>query len=139
MQGDPCRWGESPVVWLADGEVDGLAQLRGVWGHGARVEGDDLTVFADQVLAEVPSRNLVRLLLQEGVDRRLGVARLDLTLRKHREGHAELVGAELLDLLGTARLLSAELVARKAEHGEALIGEFIVELATFTTRVTLPL
>ena len=51
-----------------------------------------------------------------------------LDLLEHREGDAVGRRAELGDLVGRARLLAAELVAREADHGEPARGELLVQL-----------
>jgi hypothetical protein len=53
---------------------------------------------------------------------------VDLDLLEHRERHTVAGGAELLDLLGAARLLPAELVAREPGHREAPAGVPLVQL-----------
>ena len=60
------------------------------------------------------------------VDRVLIIA-VDVDLLHHRERHAVGGGAEGLDLLGAARLLAAELVAREPDDGEAAIGVLLVQ------------
>jgi hypothetical protein len=52
---------------------------------------------------------------------------VDLDLLRHREGHAVGGGAELGDLLGGAGLLTHELVARDADHGEPALGVLLVQ------------
>jgi len=55
---------------------------------------------------------------------------LDLVVE--REGHGKFAGAELLDLLVAARFLPAELVAREAEDGKALVRIFSVVVLIVT-------
>src|SRR5262245_14383190 len=69
------------------GLLDGRAQLRILRRHLAVEEGDDLAVLADEVLAEVPARQLVGGGLQPGVDGALLRALLGLHLGEEREGH----------------------------------------------------
>ena len=57
----------------------------------------------------------------------MGVVAVDVDLGEHREGHAVVDLAELADLLLGAGLLAAELVAREAEHDEALVVQVLVE------------
>src|SRR5690349_3867646 len=81
---------------------------RRIFGrHLAREERDDLAVLVDDVLAEVPDRQIART-AEEGVDRRLTRALLGHHLLEHRKG--DVVGqlAERGDLLRGAGLLSAE-------------------------------
>src|SRR5581483_3036829 len=52
---------------------------------------------------------------------------VDLDLLEHRESHAVFAFAELGDLVRIARLLRAELVAGKTEHGKAARGEFAMQ------------
>src|SRR5262249_60568858 len=52
---------------------------------------------------------------------------LGVELGEHREGHPVIPLAEAPDLLGGARLLATELVAREAKHREALVPERIVQ------------
>src|SRR5262245_64039177 len=51
---------------------------------------------------------------------------VDLELRAHREADAVIRRAERPDLLLAARLLGAELVARKSDDGKVLVGELAV-------------
>ena len=53
---------------------------------------------------------------------------VDLELLVEREGHSVGQRTKLFDLLRRARLLPAELVARKAEDHEALVGVLLVQL-----------
>jgi hypothetical protein len=62
------------------------------------------------------------------LEQRRGLRAVDVDLREHREGDAVIELAELLDLLLAAWLLAAELVAREAEHLEALAVQLAVEL-----------
>ena len=68
----------------------------------------------DRLGAEQPGRRLLQRL-----EERMGVRAVDLDLGEHRE--SDVVGelAEAGDLLLVPRLLVAELVAGKTEHGEA--------------------
>ena len=50
---------------------------------------------------------------------RVGVLAVDVDLGEHRKAHAVILLAECADLAFAARLLMAELVAGKAQHGEA--------------------
>jgi hypothetical protein len=47
------------------------------------------------------------------------LAAIDVNLGEHRKGDGVIAFAELLNLFGVARFLPAELVAGKAQHGEA--------------------
>ena len=79
------------------------------------------------VLAEVPVGRLAAA-REEGVDRRLSRPGLGLELREHREADTVVPLAEGLDLLRGTRLLTTELVAREAEHREALACELLVDV-----------
>src|SRR5262249_902697 len=81
----------------------------------------------NQELGEVPFDSLGAqesggLLLQR-LEQRMGVGAVDRDLGEHRERDGVLVNAEAFDLSLIARLLMAELVAREAEHGEALLAK----------------
>src|SRR6476469_8598588 len=117
-----------PVLLPLQRGLDVRAETRVFGSDGALVELHDLAVLADEVLGEVPGRKILGLRLEVGVDRRLILARLGDDLLEERERHAVLAGAELLDLLGRAGLLAAEVVAREAEDDEALVLQLLVEL-----------
>ena len=53
---------------------------------------------------------------------------VDLDLLEHREAHAVVALAESADLIGAARLLREELVAGEAEHDQAAVLVFAVQL-----------
>ena len=82
--------------------LDRLAELLRLGRDLAREERDDLAVFADEILAEVPVAARCPSRGEEGVDRRLAGAGLGDELREHRERHAVVLLAERLDLLGAA-------------------------------------
>ena len=93
-------------------------------GRDLRSEPGDRAVGADEELLEVPA-DVAGVPLGVGDVGELGVDRVpagavDLDLLEHRERHAVGRRAERLDLLGGARLLPAELVAREAEDAEPL-------------------
>ena len=105
------------------GDVLGL----GVGG----VARDDLAVAPDEELGEVPldpAAEQALLLALEPAEERVGVVAVDVDLGEHRERHAVVDLAELADLVLGARLLRAELVAREAEHDQALVVQVLVEL-----------
>ena len=84
----------------------------------------------EEELLEVPA-DVARVAVGVGRLGQLGVERVaarpvDLELLEHRERDAVAHRAERLDLLGRARLLAAELVAREPEHLEALLGVALV-------------
>src|SRR6185295_10393535 len=120
--------GDSWDLRLLEGGLDVGAQAGVLRRDRALVELDHLAVLADEVLREIPGGELLRLGLEVGVDRRLILAGLRDHLLEQREGHVELAGAELLDLVGRARLLAAEVVAREAEQHEALVLQLLIEL-----------
>src|SRR4029079_8108994 len=122
-----CPGGRADPLLCRERRLDRRAELRGFRRRLARVELDDLAVLADEVLAEVPARRLSGRLAQPGVKRSLPVAGLDVHLLVHRARHLEMIRAERAYLLRFARLLSAELVAREAEHREPLGFELLVE------------
>src|SRR5437879_13887635 len=62
------------------------------------------------------------------VEQRMRTAAVDVDLGEHRKRHVILALAERLDLFGVARLLPAELVAGKAEHGKAARRKFALQL-----------
>src|ERR1039457_515255 len=116
------------------GEVgrDGVHD-HGVLGVGAGPESGHH--FADrrhEELLEVP-RDVAGVALgvlglgQLLVERVPGLA-VHVDLLEEREGHAVIGRAELDDLLGTPGLLAGELVAREAEHAEALVPVGLLEL-----------
>jgi hypothetical protein len=95
----------------------------GVVGPGGRGEPDDLpAVGGHDELLEVPA-NVAAVARGVGdvgellVDR-VASGAVDVDLLGHREADAVGGAAERLDLLGGARLLRAELVAREADDGE---------------------
>src|SRR4051812_45970562 len=75
-------------------------------------------------LDKVPFEVTCKAFLQELVDRAFTGA-IDVNLREHREVDFELVGNKLLDLSFGARLLGAELVARKGLNSKAYRGDVI--------------
>src|SRR6185369_11942442 len=117
------------VHGLARGQRFGnCGTQRGVLRRDAAFEeSNNLALFVHDVLAEVPCRQLPRT-AQKRVNRRLIRTFPGHHLLKHGEG--DVVGelAERGDLLGRARLLTAEIVARKAEHIEALALHFTLQL-----------
>src|SRR5262245_55582617 len=117
---------------LGERLADRVADL-GARRLDARVEArPHAAVLPDQELGEVPLDVAgavgLRLLAREpGVERRaIGAVHLD--LREHREGDAVARLAERLDLGLGPRLLPPELVAREAEHGEAVAQVLVVDL-----------
>jgi len=58
----------------------------------------------------------------------VGVVAIDVDLGEHREGDAVVLFAEGADLGLAALFLSAELVAREAEHHQALVGVAALQL-----------
>src|SRR6185312_4228838 len=85
----------------------------------------------DEELGEVPfdaaAEQAGLLVLQISVER-VRIGPVDVDLGEHREADAVIYLAELADLVLAARLLVAKLVAREAEHGEALGVKLFVEL-----------
>ena len=61
-------------------------------------------------------------------EERVRVVAVDVDLGEQRERDAEVALAEALDLGLVPGLLVAELVAREAEHGEALVGVLVLQL-----------
>src|SRR5665213_2497644 len=96
-----------------------------------RIALQHAALAVDQALGEVPLDGLAaeepRLLrLEELIQRRRGVA-VDVDLREHRETHVIREVAELRDLGIRARLLLAELIARKAQYVEAARVELLLQ------------
>ena len=86
---------------------------------------DDASVTINEELGEIPFDRL-------GAEQPLGISlelrikwvrviAVDFDLREHREAHVILRGAKLPNLLGIARLLMTELVARKSQHLKAAV------------------
>ena len=105
------------------GVVDGLDDLR-VLGVNLGAEAvDDLAVFADEELGEVPldltGEILVGLLGGEEVVQGRDVVALDGDLGVEVEFHV-LLGAEFLDFGVATGFLAAEIVRGEGEDGEAL-------------------
>src|SRR5579862_75334 len=92
---------------------------------------DDAAVAIDEEFREVPLDRLgaekSRLLVLEITIKRRGAVAIDVDLREHRKRHVVVRLAERRDLLFVARFLSAELVAGKAEHFQALVAILAVE------------
>src|ERR1700722_11356674 len=57
----------------------------------------------------------------------MGAIAIDVDLGEHRKGDGIIGGAELFDLPGIARLLAAELVARKSQHRKAARAERLMQ------------
>src|SRR5258707_162337 len=78
----------------------------------------DAAVAADQVLVEVPVRRLERPLRGGPFVERMRVRALYRSLGGDREGDAVLLVRGLVDVVGAARLLAAEIVRRHAVDHE---------------------
>src|SRR5690606_25382989 len=95
-----------------------LAQRLGL--HGWRMSRQHASVATDQELGEVPLDRIdpeqATLLALEPGPQRMRTRAVDLDLGEHREIDAVVERAEGPDPGLVARLLVAELVARKAEH-----------------------
>src|SRR5450759_457871 len=90
-----------------------------------------MTVASNQELLEVPFHvaglpGVVSSLAEDFVKRVL-VRALDVELGKQRKRDAVVHAAELLDLVGRARLLVEELVARKAQYDESAVRVALVQ------------
>jgi len=101
-----------------------LEQLSDFLGRRRRTTTrEHRAIAADQELREVPGDVLVALLVRMAVLQELveiaGSVSVYLDLREHREVDVVLGADEVQDLFVAARLLGAELVARKAEDAEA--------------------
>ena len=122
-----------PRIPLSSGRADSTALTRpSSSGVDHRAEARDLAPGGDEELLEVPLDVAVAA-VGVGHGGELGVERVapvavHLDLLGQRERDAVGGGAERGDLLGAARLLSAELVARHAEDREALVGVLLVHL-----------
>ena len=81
-----------------------------------------------EVLAEVPARELSGPRSEVLVERTLVLAGPGGLLREHREVDVVTAAAELPDLTGRTGLLAAEVVARDADHHEALVLPSLREL-----------
>src|SRR5436190_11817341 len=99
---------------------DRAAQRRILRRHLAREERTNAAVLADDVLAEIPRRQMAAR-AEVGVNGRLLAARLGHHFRKHGERHVIRPLAEGGDLLPRARFLVAKVVARKTEDGKSLV------------------
>src|SRR3954466_1968940 len=90
---------------------------------GRRISLADLAVAADQELGEVPLDRLdaeqAGLLALQPLPQRMRIRAVDLDLGHHREADAVVELAEGRDLVVAARVLVAELVARKADDHQA--------------------
>src|SRR5262249_34949083 len=88
------------------------------WGHLRVVACDDLAVFADEKLCEIPFHFARRRCLREELVKWMLVGALDGDLREKRKRH--LVGrrAKLFDFLFGAGLLRAEIVGGKAQDAQ---------------------
>ena len=101
-------------------------------GSSATIGLNRAALRVDEELLEVPA-DVAVVAVGVGDRRQLLVDRVpagavDLDLLEHRERHAVARRAERGDLLGAARLLAAELVAREAEHAEAAVAVGLLEL-----------
>ena len=112
-----------------DGLVTSLKQLAqlsaDVFRRYLRVEAlDHLTILVHQELGEIPAdifrTVIVRLLRLEPFIQIGGVRPVHLDLGEQGEVHIVLGGGEFEDLVIGARFLGAELIARKAENGDAV-------------------
>ena len=101
--------------------LDRLAKLRRAGLDLGIEELCGLAVAADHVLAEVPSRQLVRLRLEHLVDLALRLAGLEAEFLEERERHVILARAELADLIGRARLLLAEVDTLPEPYREVIL------------------
>lgn len=101
---------------------DGRLETLGLGGAGPAAL--DLPVAADEELFKVPldaaEAHDAGLLLLEPAEERVGGVAVDVDLLHDGEGDAVVDLAELLDLLGGARLLGAELVAGEAQDFKVL-------------------
>ena len=101
--------------------LDVFGELLGLLAGRIAAQHSKLPV--DQELGEIPLDHLraqeAGRVLFESLKQPMGVRAVDLDLCEHRERHVVLVGAKLADCSLVARLLMAELVARKSEHSEA--------------------
>jgi len=96
-----------------------------------RIARDNIAIAADQEFREIPfdsrctkqSTFGARQIAVEG----MGVCAVDVDLGEHGKAHAIILFAELTDLAFASRLLLAELIAGKTQHGETVIAEFFVE------------
>src|SRR5690349_13264444 len=109
--------------------LDVLLDARG--GIGRAVAAHHFAVARDEELREVPLDRLRphqarRFALHPVVERARALA-VDLDLLEHRESDVVVQLAEVGDFLGIARLLRAELVARKAEYLEPLLAVLALE------------
>src|SRR5450759_3394843 len=91
-----------------------------------------MSILADEELLEVPGdvARLARVVWELAEDRvqRMLARALHFQLGEQWKGHAVVVAAELLDLVGLPRLLPEELVAGEGEYGEALGRVPVVQL-----------
>src|SRR6185436_20535432 len=97
-------------------------------GRG-RITTAHLPVAVDQELLEVPfdvTGMAIGGRSEPGIDRMPGLT-VDFDLRRQREAHGELRGAELEDLLLGTGLLRAELVAGEPYDRETLSGELLLQ------------
>ena len=95
-------------------------------------------VAADQEFGEVPLDRFgaqdARRDVRQPLEQRVRLGALDGNLFEQLEAHPVVLLTEGGDLRGVARLLRAELVARKAQHFQALRMEFFVPLKTRVLR-----
>src|SRR6185436_19714520 len=107
--------------------ADGITQLGIFRSYFAREERDHPALLVDDVLREVPGRQLA-CLPEKRIDRRLtGTAPGD-DLFEHRKRDVVRQLAELRDLFGRAGFLRAEVVAREPEHVEGLAFHLALQL-----------
>src|SRR5947209_9519125 len=92
---------------------------------------DDLAGTIDQEFGEIPFdgwTEQAEFLVLQVFEQRMRAIAIDVDLDKHRKRDPIVACAELLDLRRVARLLAAELVARKAEHCKAARRELAMQL-----------
>src|SRR5581483_1683332 len=92
------------------------------WRRGRRVAPDHLARTVNQEFGEIPFDRRTEqpgFFTPKVLIQRMGVIAVDLDLVEHRKADRIVRRAKFADLRSAARLLPAELVAGKAEHGKA--------------------
>src|SRR5262249_4616203 len=100
--------------------------------RGRRIALLHLPIAANEEFGEIPfdrfGAEKTALFIFKVLVKRVRIRPIDVDLGEHWKGHVISGRTEILDLVGIARLLLAELIARKAQHRETASLIFAIEL-----------
>ena len=108
---------------------NGLRHFRRTGFHRGAEAVDDFAVAADEKLGEVPAdlAGERRVRTRQRLVERMMIFAVHLQLGEHRESHIIFGRAEGLDIRFRPRLLMQKLVAREAQHHQALALVFLIQ------------